>query len=95
MKFPFPEKIPMTLCILAAAAVALLLLPFGGKREKRRAALVMAIAALAYILMQYAAFFTVFYWETDVYTHAHRDKMILLMERYMTPIVLGFAMPMV
>lgn len=26
MKFPFPEKIPMTLCILAAAAVALLLL---------------------------------------------------------------------
>ena len=26
MKFPFPEKIPITLCILAAAAVALLLL---------------------------------------------------------------------
>ncbi len=82
----------MPLLVWCALPVALLLLPFGGKREKRRAALVMAIAALAYILMQYAAFFTVFYWETDVYTHAHRDKMILLMERYMTPIVLGFAM---
>ena len=76
-------------CVLPAA---LLLLPFGKKREKRRIAIVMALAALGYALLQYASFFTVFYWETDVYTHAYRDKMILLMERYMTPIVLGFAM---
>lgn len=82
-----PVQIPLLLrCALPIA----LLLPFCSNPEKRRTAIMMAISTMVYILIQYASFFTVFYWETDVYTHAFRDKMILLMERYMTPILLGF-----
>lgn len=67
---------------------------FLAKDKKRglRISLYIAAATLFYLAMLYVSFFTTFYHETDVYTGALSHNMVMLLERYLPPLLLGFGM---
>ena len=48
--------------------------------------------SLVYIAVIYLSFFTTFYYETNVYTGRFADNMVILIERYMAPVIIGNAM---
>lgn len=58
----------------------------------RLAAAFLAGTTLLYLAVMYLSFFTTFYYETSVYTGAQAGNMVLLIERYMAPVMLGEAM---
>lgn len=55
----------------------------------RLAAVFLAGTTLLYLAVMYLSFFTTFYYETSVYTGAQAGNMVLLIERYMAPVILG------
>ena len=62
------------------------------RKAMRLASLWMAAASLLMIAAIYLSFFTTFYYETNVYTYAQQDNMVLLVERYLAPLLLGQGM---
>ena len=60
-------------------------------RARLAAAFLMG-TTLLYLAVMYLSFFTTFYYETGVYTGAQAGNMVLLIERYMAPVMLGEAM---
>ncbi len=57
--------------------------------KARLAAVFLAGTTLLYLAVMYLSFFTTFYYETSVYTDAQAGNMVLLIERYMAPVILG------
>lgn len=86
-----PVMLPKLLTMLALTALPLLLSRAGVRQGKKTAAFA-AVALTGYLLVQFASFFTVFYPETLNYTHQASDSMGLLMERYLSPLIMALAM---
>jgi hypothetical protein len=86
-----PLGLPLILWLTAFPLAALAL---GWRRaipmvQAKLCALYLAGMTLAYLLVMYLSFFTTFYYETAVYTGAQAGNMVLLIERYMAPLILG------
>ena len=58
----------------------------------RRAGILFGGVILAYMLMQYGSFLTVFYEEAGAYVGERQINMASLMERYLSPLLLGMGM---
>ena len=89
-----PVELPLLFWFLALALLPLLLRAqkkLDTKSAKLATVWMLATAAI-YLTAIYGSFFTTFYYETDVYTYGEQENMVLLIERYMTPLILGFAM---
>ena len=89
-----PWPLPLLFWLIVLPAVPLLLSaakaqPF---QEMRLASLWMLGTGALMIVAIYLSFFTTFYYETNVYTYAQQDNMVLLIERYLAPLLLGHGM---
>ena len=85
-------SVPKILLLALAAAFPWLMAKLTGDKALRRISLLFAGMTALYIVVQFVGFFTVFYHETSVYVLAHRENMILLMERYLAPLLLGMGL---
>lgn len=89
---PLPLPLWVWLALLVLAPLLLALVKAAPRKEMRAAALLTACCSLLFITVIYLSFFTTFYYETDVYTYAQQSNMVLLVERYLAPLILGFGM---
>ncbi len=89
-----PLSIPLAawLALLLGAVLLLALGKLQPRREMRRLAVFLCGMFVIFTAAIYASFFTTFYDETNVYTGAYAGNMVLLIERYMAPMMLGSAM---
>ena len=58
----------------------------------RRVSLMILGSSILFLISIYLSFFTTFYYETSVYTYAQQSNMVLLIERYLAPLLLGQGM---
>lgn len=80
---------------LIALTLAPLVLSFGNKeraKDMRKVSLFLALTVVVYLLIHYLSFFTTFYDEVGAYTYEREYNMVLLLERYMAPMLLGSGM---
>lgn len=89
-----PVAIPLGVWLVLMPLVPLVMVRARAlaRNEGVRTAFAMLGMELVFLVVIYASFFTTFYAETSVYTLAYQDNMVLLVERYLAPIVLGHAM---
>ena len=85
-------SIPKILLLALVSLAPLALTKDGERPALQKVALLFSCATAFYLLLQFVSFFTVFYHETSVYVHEQKANMVLLMERYLAPVLLGFGM---
>ncbi len=91
---PTPALVPLPIGARLALVILLPLLLglWQNKREMRRITWFGLISTAGYLLFQYASFLTVFVTEIPMYTQEDVGNMVLLLERYLSPVMLGLGM---
>ncbi|NLO85743.1 MAG: hypothetical protein GX096_10000 [Clostridiales bacterium] len=85
-------SIPRLALLLLIPLVPLLLSKHHAKHRMRNISITLLCMSLAYLLVQFVSFYTVFYDEVPLYVGENMGNMCLLLERYLAPVVLGTAM---